>query len=1490
MQPSALHLFHPLIRTWFDERFGTPTDVQEESWRAIGEGRHVLLTAPTGSGKTLAAFLWAINQLATGVWPGGTVRVLYVSPMKALNNDVRRNLEGPLAEIGERFRAAGLPLPTIRVQSRSGDTPGAERQRMYRRPPEILVTTPESLNILVTSKTGRAMLGGVTAVILDEIHAVLPEKRGTHLITAVDRLVRLSGEFQRIALSATVKPLATVADFVGGAILQPGGGYQKRPVTIITSTIAKKMAVTVTLPPDAETTVHDGSWWQAMTRAFKKIIAGNSSTLFFTNSRRHAEKITRLINEDEALELAYPHHGSLAKELRLAVEQKLKNGELKAIVATNSLELGIDIGELDRVVLVQSPPSVAQAIQRIGRAGHRVGEASRGLLFPLHGKDFIHAAVLARAVQEKNIAEIHPVECPLDVLAQVILAMTIAERWHIDGLFDVLRASYPYRHLSRTTFDAVLAMLAGRYADSKIRELRSRVHLDLLAGTALAKDGVAYLLYTSGGTIPDRGAFLMRHQESKALLGELDEEFVWERRLGETFALGAQVWRIQAITHNDVEVAPVATTHNIIPFWKGEARNRDFHLSELIGLFLKNCNHALADPALADRLTARFMTDFAMDKVAADYLQSYLRLQRQTSGADLPHRHHLLVEHFADKENNGDSKQIILHTLWGGRINHPMALALAAAWQEKHGYPLTVFADNDCILLMLPHTFDTADLLTLVNSANVDRLLRQHLETCGFFGALFRENCCRALLLPKTSLKRRMPLWLNRLRAKKLLEATLGYQDFPILLETWRECFHDRFDLPTLKMLLDELEAGTIGVSEIVTRHPSPFADGVVWHQTNKFMYEDDTPKGGKHSSLADSLMRELVFSAHLRPLIQPEIIALFLGKMGRTAPGYAPLQVADVIETVEERLLLPEAEWQELMAASVRDSGITEENLLHDCGDRVIALRLPGTTAPCYAAIVRLPYIIEALGIARQTLTFEPIGGASKSVLENALDLAFTLYHGRDDDGPPTPAAFLAAWLASRGPVGLITAGAILGLDDELLEAAIAELVQARQVVVDTFTAEENALAICDATNLEILLRMQRRANRPAFKPLSVDTLPLFLATHQGLTTEDDSIEALQQSLDTLFGYPAPCGAWEEYLLPARVAAYRKSHLDSLLHDTGLLWYGCGVKRTAFAFAEDLELYTENEKLTDNEEEIAGLFREKDRGYSFFDLQNRSTVDSTTLSKRLWQLIWLGRVVGDSYNLVRKGIENDFTPMPIADKRIGRGRRAGLSRWESSRPLAGTYSLLPQPKNGENTDLIRAQELNKDRARQLLTRYGIIFRDLPGKESSYLQWRSIYKTLPRMELSGEILAGYFFEGLEGPQFLTPETFQQLQKGFDHDAIFWLNACDPASLCGIGPDGLRRNLPKRLATTYLVYHGKKIVLTLKKNGREMEFFIPPDHPLIARYLEVCKVLLTRDFNPLKALVVDSINGATPSRSEYLGNMRAYGFTASHRGLILHKQR
>ncbi|MCU0580261.1 MAG: DEAD/DEAH box helicase, partial [Desulfobacterota bacterium] len=664
---DPLSLFHPLIRKWFNEQVGRPTDIQCRAWPEIARGRHVLVTAPTGSGKTLTAFLWAVNQLVTGAWGPGRTRVLYVSPLKALNNDIRRNLDLPLEGLRSYFLQAGEEFPPLGLLTRSGDTPVEERRRMQRRPPEILITTPESLNLLLSSRSGRELLTGIATVILDEIHAVIGSKRGTHLITAVDRLVRLSGEFQRLALSATVKPLPVVAAFVGGSLLEGAGPdrhYEKRKVTIIESKDKKSYAIEVRFPPDVREQAAATSRWPVLAEAFREVIRTHRATLLFANSRRTAEKVTRLINEGQAEDLAYAHHGSLSREIRLAVEQRLKNGELQAIVATSSLELGIDIGDLDLVVLIQTPPAISAAIQRIGRSGHRVGGLSRGLLYPTHGFDFLTAAVLARGVADQDIESVRPVENPLDVLAQVVLSLTGLETWDREELFSFIKTSYPYRHLSRRQFDLVLEMLVGLYAGTRLRELKPRLSLDGLTDSVHGREGVLRLLYLSGGTIPDRGYYNLRVEDSRAKIGELDEEFVWERSIGDTFALGAQVWRIRKVTSNDVEVLPAEVKPGVIPFWKAGDLDRDFHFSEKILLFLEQFQARPEVPFWKEELRRVYF----LEESAADELISFLKRQQEATRAELPHRRHLLIEYFRDPQNTADGRQVILHTLWGGKI------------------------------------------------------------------------------------------------------------------------------------------------------------------------------------------------------------------------------------------------------------------------------------------------------------------------------------------------------------------------------------------------------------------------------------------------------------------------------------------------------------------------------------------------------------------------------------------------------------------------------------------------------------------------------------------------------------------------------------------------------------------------------------------------------------------------------------------------------
>ncbi len=934
--------FHPLVEQWFLEKFGGPTDIQRQSWPKISAGDHLLITAPTGSGKTLTAFLWAMNQLIVGKWETGHTRVLYVSPLRALNNDIQRNLIEPLQELKQIFQKSRESFPDIRVLTRSGDTPQTDRRQMLRHPPEILITTPESLNLLLSSIGGRSILHSLSTVILDEIHAVVGTKRGVYLITAVDRLVRLSGEFQRIALSATIQPLEIVARFVGGLKMKGGPeapGYTPRPVTAVGSSAQKQYDIQVKSSPaplDPETA---DSIWDPMIKELKQIIFRNRSTLVFVNSRRLCEFLTLKINREEEEPFAYAHHGSLSLEIRTEVEQRLKEGKLRAIVATHSLELGIDIGSLDEVVLIQSPFSVSSAIQRIGRAGHQVGETSRGTFFPTHSKELIEAAVLVSGILHRDIEAVHPVLCPLDVLAQVIVSMVGTETWDIDALFDNLRASYPYQYLSREQFDLVLDMLAGRYAASRVRELKPLVSIDRMDHNLTARRGALQTLYLSGGVIPDRGYFHLRHEETNARIGELDEEFVWEASVGDTFALGTQNWKIRQITHNDVFVRPSHRKSAAAPFWKAEENNRDYHFSERIGEFLERADSRLEDGGFPLTL----QQEYHLEPSAINRLLDFLKAQKKATGCPLPHRHHLLVEFVDSGPGGSPGNQVVLHTLWGGRVNRPLAMALDAAWEIRFSHRLEMYTSNDCVVLILPHDLTIEDLLSLVRYQEIESLLKNHLETSGFFGARFRECAARALLLARGKFKERMPLWLNRLRSQKLLEAVRGYEDFPILLETWRTCLQDEFDINHLQKVLAELETGAVVLSEARIPFPSPFAQSDWWRQMNHYMYLDDSARSDKVSKLRGSLLREVMWNPGLRPKVSREQKKQFELKCQRLSPGYAPQTSRELLDWVRERLIIPFREWECLLNAMQKDHDLDPVILLNSLGDKIIRFHPPG-------------------------------------------------------------------------------------------------------------------------------------------------------------------------------------------------------------------------------------------------------------------------------------------------------------------------------------------------------------------------------------------------------------------------------------------------------------------------------------------------------------------------------------------------------------------
>lgn len=1474
---DPLARFHPLVAAWFRERLGEPTEPQRLAWPQIAAGKHVLVTAPTGSGKTLTAFLWAIDRLLSGAWPGGKTRVLYLSPLKALNADVERNLLSPLRELATRFEAAGLHPPAVRVATRSGDTPANERQRLLRQPPEILITTPESLNILLTTKAGRTLFDGLTTVILDEIHAVAGTKRGTHLITAVERLTLNAGEFQRVALSATVQPLDTVAAFVGGFEREGEGEatrYRPRPVQVVRAAVSKRYDVAVRFSGKAAETPEGPSNWDQITPQVLEIIRRHRSTLVFTNSRRMTERVTRLLNDAAGSDLVYSHHGSLSKEVRQVVEGRLQRGELPALVATSSLELGIDVGHLDEVVLVQTPKTVSSAVQRIGRAGHRVGEVSRGSIFPTFGRDFLEAAVTARAILEQDIEPIQPVANALDVLAQVILSMAVVEIWNVDELYRFLRSTYPYRTLSRKVYDLTLDMLAGRYADTRVRELKPRLAFDRVEGTVRAKPGVDRLLYLSGGTIPDRGYFHLRLEGSMAQLGELDEEFVWERSVGDTFVLGASAWRIRQITHNDVLVTPAHGGAAMAPFWRADERDRDAHLSLKVAAFLELAEARLEEDSFRQLL----LTDYCMEPGAATELLALLSQQRAATEG-LPHRHRLVAEWVGDRGADG-RRQLILHTLWGGKVNRPFSLALAGAWEARYPTaPLEVTHDDNALLLVVPHEATLEELLALVPPDAIESLLRRRLEATGFFGARFRENAGRALLLPKSGFRQRTPLWLHRQRAKKLLEAVSRYGDFPLVAETWRTCLEDEFELPALKSRLAELESGAVVVHEVSTLSASPLAAGLVWKQTNTAMYDDDTPLAPR-GGLKPDLLRELVFSSGLRPKLGGAALAAFEAKLQRLHPGYAPRSAAEVIEWVKERVILPFEEWQGLITAVTRDRGEEGAIATHELAHRLVRVTLPGAEPDQVVALETLPRLAAALDIERQALKISPLSGVGEIAAETlvAVDTLWARDAARDRSSEnemaelePLPRLF-ADWARFYGPFAQAGIERRFGLTTAALTLALETLADTQLWIVDRLREGAEELEICDTENLETLLRFQRAAARPVFSALPASKLPLFLAAHQGLLQPGAGLDELKARLEPLLGFPAPAASWESDFLPARLSPYYPSWLDTLFGESDLGWLGVGAERLTLGFPGDRDLLGDFGSEADAPS-LAGF----EQPMELAELQARTGLSSAEITERLWQLAWRGGATHEGFAVVRRGIQHRFQAVEAGGERASaaagarfgraRGGRSHQGRWQASRPFGGRWT--PLPPVALPADALESDELAQQRVRLLLDRYGVLFRELLFRELPAFQWGGLFRALRRMELAGEVLAGHFFSGPLGPQFISPAAFRRLKEGLPEDPVWWVNALDPASPAGLDLEETRSLYPRRHATTYLAFQGSRLVVTARRGGKDLNLAVPPDHPQLPDYLVFLKALLSREFEPERSIEIETINGEPASKSPYL---------------------
>ncbi|MEJ7811779.1 MAG: DEAD/DEAH box helicase [Gemmatimonadaceae bacterium] len=904
--PAALRPFHPLVRRWFAETLGAPSEPQRRGWPAIASGEHTLILAPTGTGKTLSAFLWELNQLiAEGHREPlpNAVQILYVSPLKALNNDIQRNLERPLAELRARFEAASEPFPEIRVAVRTGDTPASARARMLRKSPHILITTPESLNIMLTTERGRGMFASVRVVIVDEIHAVAGTKRGAHLALTLERLDHLvmtsvgqpaslatpaPRRPQRIGLSATQRPLEEIARFLGG--MEEAGDESllvPRPVTVVDCGAVKAMELRV-ISPVADMGEVGGTIWPKVVDVVHQYVRDVRTTLVFVNNRAQAERIAARLNAQAEEELAQPYHGSLSRERRFALEGALKAGELRVLVATSSLELGIDIGSVDLVIQLQSPKRVASALQRVGRAGHTLGAVSRGILVPTFRDDLVEITAIVGGMKAGDVEPTRVPQNALDVVAQVIVAAVSADDWTSAALFDLVRGAYPYHRLSRAAFDEVLSTLSGKYPADLAAELEPRITWDRVTDRLSGSRGSRMMAMISGGTIPDRGLYTVALPD-RTRLGELDEEFVHESRVGDVFQLGSSTWRIGAIEHDRVIVQPAPGAPARMPFWHGEYMARSVELSRRVGALRRELaasadreagsgkreakgesptsggpppkseatpgpTASITDPSLAP--SSSLAERYGLDPMSVESLRTYIAEQRAVAGV-VPDDRTLLIEHFRDELG---AVRIVLHSIFGGRVNAPWGMALAQRVREELGVDVQVQTSDDGVMLRLPDlgTAPPLHALSRLSPEEAERRVLDEVGTTSLFGARFRMNAARALLLPRGSPKRRMPLWLQRLKALDLLETVRQFPSFPILVETYREILQDAFDLDALKGVLAAVADGSIQVRVAETEVPSPFAASLQFGFVVDWLYGDDTPRAERKAALL-SLDRALL-------------------------------------------------------------------------------------------------------------------------------------------------------------------------------------------------------------------------------------------------------------------------------------------------------------------------------------------------------------------------------------------------------------------------------------------------------------------------------------------------------------------------------------------------------------------------------------------------------------------------------------------------------
>lgn len=1453
---GPLHLFSEPTRAWFTSAFDAPTPAQSEGWEAIASGGHTLIHAPTGSGKTLAAFLWGLDRLFGESVPPERerCRLLYVSPLKALAYDIDRNLRVPLAGIAHAAAGLGLDLPIPTTAMRTGDTPAADRRRMQRHPPDMLITTPESLYLILTSKA-REILAPVRWVIIDEIHSMAGSKRGAHLALTLERLEEIADRSpQRIGLSATQRPLEDIARFLGGGTLRAGRRHP-RPVTVVDAPRDKRLDIEVVVPvedltrPDVGAPADDAgerpsrSIWPAMYPEILGLVMEHRSTIVFSNSRSLVERIAAELNTLAGQEIAKAHHGSVSREQRVEIEEGLKRGDLRCVVATSSLELGIDMDAVDLVILVESPTTVARGLQRVGRAGHQVGVPSRAKVFPKHRGDLLEAALVVHRMQQGLIEETRIPMNPLDVLAQQVVAAVSQDGWGVDDLYGLIRRAANFADLGRAPFEAVLDMLSGRYPSDEFAELRPRIVWDRVEGTLSPRGNARMLAVTNAGTIPDRGLYTV-HLPGGGKVGELDEEMVYESRVGDVFVLGSTTWRITEITHDRVGVVPAPGAPGAsMPFWHGDTMGRPLETGRALGEFIRTIGSL--DPAEAQE---RLMAEHHLERRAAANLAGYLEDEKRATGV-LPTDRTIVIERFRDEI--GDWRMVLLSP-FGSRIHAPWALAAARRIRESHGLEVDAVWSEDGIVLRFPDADDTPppeDLL--LDPDDIERLVVEEAGASALFASRFREASGRALLLPRRRPGKRTPLWLQRRKAAGLLDVARRYPDFPIVLEAYREVLQEYFDLPSLRRVLEEVQSRQIRVVPVDTPSPSPFASSLMFDFIASFMYEYDAPPAERRVmalTIDQDLLRDLLGEPELRELLSPDVIATVELELQRLAEGRraaGPNAVHDLLRDLGPLDT-------EGVTARMQDPS-TAGNVLDTLEDQRRVIRVGSADGPLWAAV-------EDAGRLRDAQAIQPPAGVPDAHLEAPNDALGDVVgrHAR-----------------THGPFTAAEAAADLHLPSAVVNATLERLESEGRVTRGAFRPGGEGREWVD---LGVLRRLRRRSLavlRKEVEAVEPGVYARFMTAWHGIGGTGGGSERLVEVIRRLQGVAVPASILESEVLPARLE-YGPGLLDALAATGEVVWLGrgplgAGDGRVGLYFRDQVPLlaWPLDLEAPDGPAHQAIRSHLEARGASFFrDLYEAAGGgDPQQTLDAVWDLVWAGEVTNDTLAPLRAYL--------WGKKPTGPGRRPHLPSATAPPAGSGRWYLVSE-LSGDAPPTAAAAA----RADQLLERHGVVVREAVLAEGVPGGFAGLYPVFSAMEDAGRVRRGYFVEGLGGSQFAGTGAIDRLRSGSRSGEPVMLAAADPANPYGAALPwpGHESGRPNRSAGASVILIEGSLAAFVERGGRRMLTF--PEADLTA----VATCIASRADRGGRCPIVATIDGR-PAQQTTLGTaLLEAGFVVTYKGL------